>query len=103
MDLCYSALPIFVVVFTSLLYTLRATQVYVAWSEGWNWPITSSAATSSLVTLLITGTLTLFLYHLILGTGEPLAEQLTRTDAPILDTLIEDEGVEVNTGISRLG
>lgn len=45
----------------------------------------------------------MFLYHLILGTGEPLAEQLTRTDAPILDTLIEDEGVEVNTGISRLG
>ena len=39
---------------------------------------------------------------MILGKGEPLAEQLTRTDAPILDTLIEDEGVEVNTGISKL-
>ena len=39
---------------------------------------------------------------MILGRGEPLAEQLTRIDAPILDTLIEDEGVKVNTGISKL-
>lgn len=31
-----NSLPIFVLVFTSSLYMLRAIQVYVAWSEGWN-------------------------------------------------------------------
>ena len=31
-----SIVPIFVLVFTSSLYMLRAIQVYVAWSEGWN-------------------------------------------------------------------
>ena len=39
-----SIVPIFVLVFTSSLYMLRAIQVYVAWSEGWNWSITSSIA-----------------------------------------------------------
>ena len=54
--------------------------------------------TSSAVTLLMTGMLMLFLYHVILGRGDPLAEQLTRIDSLILDTLTESGGVEVNTG-----
>ena len=35
-----SIVAIFVLVFTSSLYMLRAIQLYVAWSEGWNWSIT---------------------------------------------------------------
>lgn len=57
--------------------------------------------TTSAVTLLTVGTITFFLYHVIWGKGDPLAEQLNRTDAPILDILIEDGGVEVNTGVSK--
>ena len=35
-DELINALPIFVLVFSSSLYMLRATHVYVAWSEGLN-------------------------------------------------------------------
>ena len=45
--------------------------------------------------------LTLFLYHVTVGRGEPLEEQLTRTVAVTLDTVIEAGGVEVKTGDSR--
>ena len=35
-DELINALPMFVLVFSSSLYMLRATHVYVAWSEGLN-------------------------------------------------------------------
>ena len=100
-DELINALPIFVLVFSSSLYMLRATHVYVAWSEGLNWPITSSLVTSSVVTLLKTGMLTLFLYQRILGNGDPVAEQLTRIEAPIFDTLNEAGGFDTNEGDSK--
>ena len=80
---------------------LRAMHVYVAWSEGLNWTITSSLVTSSVVTLLKTGRLTLFLYQRILGNGDPVAEQLRRIKAPILDTLNEAGGFDTNEGDSK--
>ena len=43
----------------------------------------------------------LFLYHVTVGRGDPLAEQLTRIEALTLDTVIEAGGVEENTGGSR--
>ena len=94
-------LPIFELVSTVSLYMLRATHVYVAWSVGWNSSITNSLMTSSVVTLMMTGMLTLFLYHVILGGGDPLAEQLTRMEAPTLGTLNEVGGFEINSGGSR--
>jgi len=45
--------------------------------------------------------LTLFLYHVTVGRGKPLEEQLTRTVAVTLDTVIDAGGVEVKTGDSR--
>jgi len=42
--------------------------------------------------------LTLFLYHVILGKGDPMAEQLTLSGALILNTVIEAGGFEVKTG-----
>lgn len=57
--------------------------------------------TSSVVTLLKTGRLTLFLYQRILGNGDPVAEQLTRIEAPILDTLNEAGGFDTNEGDSK--
>ena len=57
--------------------------------------------TSSVVTLLKTGRLTLFLYQTILGSGDPVAEQLTRIKAPILDTLNEAGGFDTNEGDSK--
>ena len=75
--------------------------VYVAWSEGLNWPITSSLVTSSVMTLLKTGMLTLLLYQRILGNGDPVAEQLRRIEAPILDTLNEAGGFDTNEGDSK--
>ena len=57
--------------------------------------------TSSVVTLLKTGRLTLFLYQWILGNGDPVAEQLRRIEAPILDTLNEAGGFDKNDGDSK--
>ena len=57
--------------------------------------------TSSVVTLLKTGRLTLFLYQRILGNGDPVAEQLRRIEAPILDTLNEAGGFDTNEGDSK--
>ena len=57
--------------------------------------------TSSLVTSLIAFMLTLFLYHVTLGRGDPVAEQFTRIEALILDTVIEAGGVDVRTGGSE--
>ena len=57
--------------------------------------------TSSVVTLLKTGRLTLFLYQRILGNGDPVAEQLTRIEAPIFDTLNEAGGFDTNEGDSK--
>ena len=41
----------------------------------------------------MTGMLTLFLYQVILGRDDPVAEELTRIVAMILDTLTEGGGV----------
>ena len=57
--------------------------------------------TSSVVTLLKTGRPTLFLYQRILGNGDPVAEQLTRIEAPILDTFNEAGGFDTNEGDSK--
>ena len=57
--------------------------------------------TSSLATSLIAFMLTFFLYHVTLGSGDPVAEQFTRIEALILDTVIETGGVEVKTGGSE--
>ena len=46
----------------------------------------------------MTGTVTSFLYHVTVGRGDPLAEQLTRSDSRILGTETEDDGVEEKTG-----
>ena len=46
----------------------------------------------------MTGTVTSFLYHVTVGRGDPLAEQLTRSDSRILGTGTEDDGVEEKTG-----
>ena len=54
-----------------------------------------------MVTLLKTGRLTLFLYQRILGNGDPVAEQLRRIEAPILDTLNEAGGFDTNEGDSK--
>ena len=45
--------------------------------------------------------LTLFLYHVTVGSGDPLAEHLTRSGSRILDTEIDDGGVVENTGSAR--
>ena len=57
--------------------------------------------TSSVVTLLKTGMLMLFLYQRILGKGDPVAEQLTRIEAPMLDTLNVAGGFDTNEGDSK--
>lgn len=43
----------------------------------------------------------LFLYQRILGKGDPVAEQLRRIEAPILDTLNETGGFDTNEGDSK--
>ena len=53
------------------------------------------------MTLLGEGIVTLFLYHAILGRGDPVAEQLTRIASSVLDTLTKAWGTEVNTGSSE--
>ena len=68
------------------------------WSADWNSPITSLLVNSLSVTLLVTGTLTSFLYHVTVGRGVPLAEQLTRSASRILGTDTEDDGVDEKTG-----
>ena len=68
------------------------------WSADWNSPITSSLVNSLSVTLLVTGTLTSFLYHVTVGRGDPLAEQLTRSASRILGTDREDDGVDEKKG-----
>ena len=70
----------------------------MAWSAGWNSPITSSLVNSSAVTLFMTGTLTSFLYHVTVGRGDPRAEHLTRSDSRILGTETEDDGVDEKAG-----
>ena len=42
--------------------------------------------------------MTSFLYHVTVGSGYPLAEQLTRSGSWILDTEIEDGGVVEKIG-----
>ena len=46
----------------------------------------------------MTGMLTLFLYHVTVGRGDPLAEHLTPSDSRILDTETEDDGVDEKAG-----
>ena len=46
----------------------------------------------------MTGTLTSFLYHVTVGRGDPLAEQLTRSASRIRGTGTEDGGVDEKTG-----
>ena len=53
------------------------------------------------MTLFKTGMLTLFLYQRILGNGDPVAEELTRIEVPILDTLNEAGGFDTNEGDSK--
>ena len=53
------------------------------------------------MTLLGEGIVTLFLYHVISGSGDPVAEQLTRIASSVLDTLTKAWGTEVNTGGSE--
>ena len=65
---------------------------------GRNSPIKSSLVNSSAVTLFTTGTLTSFLYHVTVGRGDPLAEQLTRSASRVLGTDTEDDGVDEKTG-----
>ena len=45
--------------------------------------------------------MTLSLYHVICGRGNPLAEQLTRTESLMLGTVIKVAGLEVKTGDSE--
>ena len=45
--------------------------------------------------------MTLSLYHVICGRGNPLAEQLTRTESLTLGTVIKVAGLEVKTGDSE--
>ena len=54
--------------------------------------------TSSLVIMVVEFMMTLSLYHVILGRGDPLAEQLSRIVPPLFCTVIEVGGVEVKTG-----
>ena len=42
--------------------------------------------------------MTLSLYHVILGRGDPLAEQLSRIVSPMFCAVIDVGGVEVKTG-----
>ena len=46
----------------------------------------------------MTGTLTSFLYNVTVGRGDPLAEQLTRSNSPIPRTETEDDGLDEKTG-----
>ena len=73
----------------------------MAWSAGINSPITSSLVNSSAVTLFMTNTLTSFLYHVTVGKGDPLAEQLTLSASRILGTRTEDDGVDEKTGSTK--
>ena len=69
------------------------------WSSGWKALITSSLVNSSLVTLFITlMMLKSFLYHVTVGRGEPLAEQLIRRVSRIPGAEIDEEGVLENSG-----
>ena len=43
----------------------------------------------------------LFLYHITSGVGDPLAEQLTRTDELTLGTVIAVDGLTEKTGGSE--
>ena len=45
--------------------------------------------------------MTLSLYHVICGRGDPLAEQLTRTESLMLETVIKVAGLEMKTGDSE--
>ena len=49
----------------------------------------------------MTDTLTSFLYHVTVGRGDPLAEQLTRSASRILGTETEDDSVEEKTGSTK--
>jgi len=57
--------------------------------------------TLSFVTLLMAFMLTLFLYQVTIRSGDPVAEQFTRIEVLILDTVIDSGGVEVKTGGSE--
>ena len=49
----------------------------------------------------MTGTLTSFLYHVTVGKGAPLAEQLTLSVSRTLGTGTEDGGVDEKTGSTK--
>ena len=44
---------------------------------------------------------TSFLYHVTVGNGDPLAEQLTRSDSRMPETETEEGGVVENIGSTR--
>ena len=50
---------------------------------------------------MFAGKITLYLYHVILGKGEPVAEQLILTGSSTPDILTASGGVTVNTGGSE--
>ena len=50
---------------------------------------------------MFAGKVTLYLYHVILGKGEPVAEQLILTGSSTPDILTASGGVTVNTGGSE--
>ena len=54
--------------------------------------------TSSPVIVVVEFMMTLSLYHVILGRGDPLAEQLSRTVSPMFCTASDVGGVKVKTG-----
>ena len=51
--------------------------------------------------MFMTDTLTSFLYHVTVGRGNPLAEQLTRSDSRILGTETEGDGLDKKTGRTK--
>ena len=51
--------------------------------------------------MFMTDTLTSFLYHVTVGRGDPLAEQLTRKASRILGTGTEDGDVDEKKGSTK--
>lgn len=72
--------------------------MYVAWSKGLKGLNLISLLTSFLLIVVVDLMMTLSLYHVILGRGDPLAEQLSRIVSPMFCTVIDVGGVKVKTG-----
>ena len=72
--------------------------MYVAWSKGPKGLISISLLTWFLLIMVVEFMMTLSLYHVILGRGDPLAEQLSRTVSPTFCTVSDIGGVKVKTG-----